>query len=679
VQVVYDEPAVLDDYEGVDIERITRELSPKNPFGLNLMRITVDGEPIDDPNRSSADIQRCTDVALDRADIAFQFDNLQSSPRLSVAAWPTTVQLAELKTGDEGDGSDVSDAAPEAAPEADMEEQLLPVASNTDEPTEEGAEPEELVEIIPVTQALKLVETPPAEQITSTQGDIPELRAPRLFGTPVRFRMYANYSAFIDRSEVRIFQADQSTQAAPLKVLPVDAAGFAEWEPTAEQTTAPMRELKYVLRAYGKDGNFDETTPQPLWFVLDDGTHTDVPPQDQQSKELLASYGTSALTSHNIALGSGTIKVRGGSIPAHHSVWVAGKPVPVDPQGNFLAEEILPAGVHTVEVAVLDDAGNGAMFLRDLEFEKNDWFYVGMADVTASDTHTRGPAELLQGENAPVDYDSALDARLAFYVNGKFKEDWHLSASADTREGPVDELFSNFMNKAPDSLFRRIDPDYHYPTFGDDSVVEETAPTLGKMYVKLEHDDSSLLWGNFKINYAENELALVDRGLYGGNLHYQTEGTTSFGEQRFTVDGFAAEPGTLASREEFRGTGGSLYFLHNQDILTGSERLRIELRDKDSGLVSGVVNLRPVLDYDIDYLQGRVVLAEPLNSTVDDRLLVRSGGLSGDAAYLVVRYEYTPGFTELDSIATGGQAHVWVNDYVKVGLTTNGNEEGETE
>ena len=60
------------------------------------MRITVDGEPIDDPGRSSADIQRCTDVALEHADIQFQFDNLTSSPRLSVSAWPTTVSMAEL-------------------------------------------------------------------------------------------------------------------------------------------------------------------------------------------------------------------------------------------------------------------------------------------------------------------------------------------------------------------------------------------------------------------------------------------------------------------------------------------------------------------------------------------------------------------------------------------------------
>jgi hypothetical protein len=172
-----------------------------------------------------------------------------------------------------------------------------------------------------------------------------------------------------------------------------------------------------------------------------------------------------------------------------------------------------------------------------------------------------------------------------------------------------------------------------------------------------------------------NELAQVDRGLYGANLHYQSEGTTSFGDQKFAVDGFAAEPGTVGSREEFRGTGGSLYFLRRQDILTGSERVRVELRDKASGIVTGVLNLTPVLDYDIDYLQGRIVLTEPLASTADDNLLVRSNALSGDEAYLVVRYEYTPGFDEVDALSVGGQGHYWFGDYVKVGFTTNTNEQ----
>src|SRR6059036_3120040 len=203
------------------------------------------------------------------------------------------------------------------------------------------------------------------------------------------------------------------------------------------------------------------------------------------------------------------------------------------------------------------------------------------------------------------------------------------------------------------------------------------APTLGKFYLKAGRGESYGMWGNFNAGYMSNELAHVDRGLYGANAHYGSGSTTSFGERRITLDGFAAEPGTVPSYEEFRGTGGSLYFLRHQDILAGSERVRIEMRDKDSRIVTGVVNLRPSVDYDIDYLQGRLLLSEPLTSTADDNLLVRNSGLSGGEAYLVVRYEYTPGFDKLDALATGGQGHYWLNDHVGLGLTANRNKEGD--
>ena len=72
---------------------LTRELVPQAPLSLNPMRITVDGVPIDDPQRNSADIQRCTDVAFAGADIRFGYDNLRSSPRLSVMAQPARVAL----------------------------------------------------------------------------------------------------------------------------------------------------------------------------------------------------------------------------------------------------------------------------------------------------------------------------------------------------------------------------------------------------------------------------------------------------------------------------------------------------------------------------------------------------------------------------------------------------------
>jgi flagellar motor protein MotB len=599
VQVVYDELAILDDYEGVDVTRLTRELQPENPLGLNLMRITVDGEPIDDPKRSSSDIQRCTDVALAEADIRFGFDNLRSAPRLSVTAVPSLIEI-------------VDSAGP----------------------------------------------------ITSASS--------------VQFRMYTNYSYFIDRAEVRVFRPGQSLESEPLEILNIDLDGDVEWQPLDKTLGGSSDELAYVLRAYGSDGNFDETRPQPLWIARadpDDAESTEDEKSSIESKRLLSAYGENSLAVHNIGLGSGTVSVRGSGIAEDQEVFVAGRPIPVDENGEFVAEEILPDGAHTVEVAVVDEEGSGELFLRDLEFESNDWFYVGMADMTLSQNSSSGPVDLMQGQNSPNDLDSNLNGRLAFFVDGKFGDHWRLTASADTREGPLDNLFSNFLDKSPDSLFRRIDEDYYYPTFGDDSTVEELAPTMGKFFVRLSDGDDYGQWGNFKIGYMNNELAQVDRGLYGGNVHYQSDATTGFGDRRFAVDAFAAEPGTVPSREEFRGTGGSLYFLQRQDLLAGSERLRIELRDKASGIVTGVVNLMPALDYDIDYIQGRILLSEPLASTADDNLLVRSGALSGDEAYLVARYEYTPGFGDVDAVALGGQAHYWFGDHVRLGVTSNANEQ----
>lgn len=620
VQVVYDTLALLDDYEGVEVTRLTRELKPENPLGLNLMRISVDGEPIDDPERSSSDIQRCTDVALEEADIRFGFDNLTSAPRLSVTAFPSTVRVHPR---------------PPSLPDND-------------------------------------VPGPPYKVTLDEEFFV---------GEPVRFRMYTNYAGFIERAEVRIFDNGQSLQGEPLEVLDIELDGIAEWRPPAGKFRAPARELAYVLRAYGPDGHFDETLPQPLMLVYAD-TYMEIAGGGSAqtapvlTPELLAAYGENGLATQNIGLSSGTVTVHGSGIPADHQVFVAGRAVPVDPQGNFVSEAILPTGVHTVEVAVLDEAGNGELFLRDLEFQENDWFYVGMADLTLSSGETSGPMDLLAGENAE-DIDSSANGRLAFFVDGKFGDHWRVTASGDTREGPLDELFSNFMEKTPDALFRRLDPDYYYPTFGDDSTVEEMAPTMGKFFLKVSERDNYVQWGNFKVGYMQNELAHVDRGLYGARTHYQSEATTSFGEQVFAADVFAAEPGTLPAREEFRGTGGSLYFLHRQDVLAGSERVRIEIRDKASGLVTGVVNLMPVMDYDIDYLQGRILLSEPLASTVGDDLLVRSGAVSGDEAYLVVRYEYTPGFEDVDALSTGGQVHYWMGEHVKVGLTANANEQGD--
>jgi flagellar motor protein MotB len=587
VQVVYDELVAQDDFEGVEVTPLTREVRTVDPFALNHMRITVDGKPLDDPGKCTSDVQRCTDVALDKADIQFKHDSLRLAPRLNVTAWPRTIRYQDL------------------------------------------------------------ADTPFAENL-------------------VRFRLYTNYRSFITRAEVRIFEEEQSPRDTPLAVVPMDADGAAQWEAEFETFSAPRRKLRYIVRVYDRNGLFDETAGQPLWVV----DHID-PAADQADprQELLAGYGESRIATQNIPLRGGTVQASGSGIPDGHGVWMAGYAVPVDSKGEFIAEEILPEGMHTVEVAVLDPFGNGDLYLRDLALKQNDWFTVGIADLTLSGNQTSGPAHLLAPDKPQYSEETSLQGRLAFYSSGKFKNGWSLTASADTREGPVDEIFSNFMDKSPDALFRRMDPDYHYPTFGDDGTVAEDAPTMGKFYLKAKKDETYGIWGNFKIAYTDNYLTHVDRGLYGANLHYQTLGTTGFGEPRLLMDGFAADPGTVAGRDEFRGTNGSLYYLRRQDILEGSESLRIEVRDKDSGMVLAVKNLTPALDFDIDYLQGRILLSQPLPATAADGMLVSEGAISGNPVFLVVRYEFTPGFDDPDTMATGGRLHYWFGDYVKLGLT----------
>ena len=157
---------------------------------------------------------------------------------------------------------------------------------------------------------------------------------------------------------------------------------------------------------------------------------------DTTRVEQLVGYGENHLDTHNIPLIGGTVLVNGSKIPQGHSVWLAGRRIPVSEDGTFVAEEIFEKGYHTVEVAVLDPAGNGELYMREMQFKKNDWFYVGIADFTMVKDSTNGPAELVTGDTTHYDNDLNVDGRLAYYTNGKFGNDWQLVSSADTREGP---------------------------------------------------------------------------------------------------------------------------------------------------------------------------------------------------------------------------------------------------
>lgn len=478
----------------------------------------------------------------------------------------------------------------------------------------------------------------------------------------VSLQGYANYTHFIERAEVRFFTEQTSTQSKPLYIQPLDKSFSATWE-TMKKTSELMQGeiLRYRLRVYNKNGTFDES--QTFELSLTQQTQPDLP----INTALIAGYGENHLAFQNIPLTGGTLTINGSNIPSEHQAFFLGNKLPINENGQFVSEQIIPSGMHNVEVAILDKDGNGELFQRPIEFKNDDWFYVGMADLTVGKNKVSGSLDLLSQNQ--LDNDLFVDGRLAFYTKGKWRDKYTITASVDTQEESIEDIFSNLDKKDPSSLLRRLEEDNHYAVYGDDSTLIEDAPTQGRFYAKINDDKSHLMWGSFIADIEDTEFARIERGLYGANLNWNSEALTSFGERVANVNVFAAETGTNAAYEELRGTGGSLYYLQHQDLTQGSERVRVEVRDKDSNLVISSAPLVAGQDYSIDALQGRVILTSPLSSISNDSLLVRTGGLSGHPTYLVVNYEYTPGFDELDNLSLGGRASYWLTDTLKLGAT----------
>lgn len=536
-------------------------------------RISIDGVPLKDEGSVDPDIQRCTDLGLEQADLQIRYDDLKVSPELNISATPNSA----------------------------------------------------------------------------------------VRGENVTFSSYSNYDHWISRREVRIFSADASSQSAPLQIVPVDQHGVAVWRTSKDMPA----EIKYLLRVYDNNERFDETVAKPL--RLD---HKAKPLKNQQnrSREELIGYGENSLRIHNIPVQGGTITANGAQLPQGSQVLLMGQPVPLAANGKFATRQILPAGHHQVELQINSQQGQ-LNFTRNLYIPDQDWFYIAIADLVAGENSTSGPAQLVTQDTQHYDDEIYVDGRLAFYLKGKIKGDWLLTAAADTQEQPLDELFSNFDSKDPMYLLRRLDPDRYYPVYGDDSTAVEDAPTRGKFYLKLERGGSHVMWGNFQTRWTGTDFANFNRGMYGANARWTSKDQTRFGEKRTVVDLFGGDPGTLDARDDFRATGGSLYYLRHLDITQGSETVWVEVRDKDSGLVLKTIQLTAGQDYEINSIQGRILLTSPLSSLAADTQLVKTGSLSGHPQYLVTSYEYVPGVSEIDNMTLGGRTSSWLNDHINIGVT----------
>ena len=508
---------------------------------------------------------------------------------------------------------------------------------------------------------------------------------------PLPIQVRSNYPDFIARQEVLIFRASDTDLGQPLVriPIPVGAVSRTEWQGSlAVSGGAPLRQgdvLSYVLRAYGEDGQFDQTLPHTVQLVSEETSRQnrralreqvqrlgDVSISEEQAQAaslVEAVFAESGLRHQNIPLRGSRVRIQGQDIAEGHVLRINGETYPVDSERKFAAEFLVPVGQHRFDVSV-GEGESATEHPLHIDVDGRYAFGVGLADISAGRRSVSGSPFLLADAQGRVD-DSLNRGRLAFYGKARFGGRYLLTAHADTTDQELDRLFSGFTDSTPEDLFRRLDPDLYYPVYGDDSTTWRDVDTQGRLYLRLDWDHSRLLWGNYNTRVAGSEFAQYQRALYGADLDWRSLSSTVWGEARTRLAVFAAQPDTVQGRSEFIGTGGSLYYLRHTDILPGSDSLTLQVRDRTTGRIEAQQMLQRGVDYEIDELQGRVILTVPLAQVTRRHLpmLSRDAALDGYDQVLLADYAWVPGVMASESTTVGGRASHWFGDHLAVGVT----------
>jgi uncharacterized repeat protein (TIGR01451 family) len=369
-----------------------------------------------------------------------------------------------------------------------------------------------------------------------------------------------------------------------------------------------------------------------------------------------------------------------GSSSTDATVHVNGQIVSVNEEGNFSVVVDLEDGLNEIMVDAVSAGGERAEISRDLLVDSNVFFMVGLADL-------EGRQLLVEGEN--IEGDSLLDliqetdghkyyndeyyaqGRLAFYLKGKILGKYLITAALDTEKDDVEHMIAGLDETNTIRLFRELDPEEYYPVYGDESTVVDDTNSLGKFYVLVEWEKSHLTWGNYQTGMTGTEFAQYNRTIYGGKLGYESVSETQWGDPDTRLILFLADPITLQERDELRAiTTKSNYNFRQADVVEGSEKVTLEVRDKISGLTVGRIPLARGKDYSVSYFFGNIILNQPVESFLDSQTIISSELQDGNETWLIIEYEYRGSDIEdLYDYSRGGRFTQQFTDYLRLGMS----------
>ena len=510
---------------------------------------------------------------------------------------------------------------------------------------------------------------------------------------PVQFYVRGNYPAFIKRLEISLYRSSDADLIEPIATVPLDVAAVsqANWDGTLPPKY-PFRkgdELVYVLRAYGDGESFDETYPRTLQLVSPEeaerGTNllrdsverslgSALSSEQAQAQSLLDNvFADNGLRQQNIPLYGSRIRIQGRNIPERGQLTINGESYPVDLERKFVAEYLVPVGRHRFDIGVGGSeaaAQAKSAYTLDVDVTGRYFFGVGLADVTIAQNKVSGSGAAFANDTRYQD-DVISDGRLAFYGKAKYAGKYLVTAQADTTQRDLERLFDGFTEADPQDIFRRLDPDLYYPVYGDDSTTYRDVDTMGRFYLRVDWDKNQALWGNYSTGITGTEYAQYQRSLYGAALNWRSNATNRWGDPGSELRLFGSQAETAPGHNEFIGTGGSLYYLRHTDLLPGSDVVTLEIRDLTTGRTENRVVLQRGTDYEIDELQGRVLLTRPLAQITRENspTLTRDTPLDGFEQRLIVDYEWVPSGFDADDVTAGFRGKHWFGNHVGVGAT----------
>lgn len=350
-----------------------------------------------------------------------------------------------------------------------------------------------------------------------------------------------------------------------------------------------------------------------------------------------------------------TLRIVGRTKPKS-KVRVNSYPVDVDPEGLFQAEVYTTPGDKQVQISTTTPDGETTTVQKNIKIKDSTFFMTALGEEQMGINFTDGNLETVAQDDSYKDgfYDQG---RLSYYLKGKIKGKFLIKSRYDS-----DDRRS--------ALFTNLDPDQYYPIYGDSSKIDyEGSEGPTRFFIVIEKERAFIRYGSFKTGFTDTELASYNRTLAGLQGSFETLESTPYGDPKRGIKFFGAKSQNRADHNEFEATGGSLYYLRYRGVVQGSEKLRVEVRDKIQDMVLHSYDLVEGRDYEIDYPQGRIMLSRPLSSVASTDTLANNDILDGSPVYLVADYEYDPGPSAFQNDNGGVRGYTHVGDHLRIGAT----------